>query len=428
MTQRKAGASPTAVRAAIACAVCMSIGLAPLFIGTFPVFLVPVSKEFGWGLSIFPRALLTAALTSALVGPVAGRLIDRYGVRPFMLAGIGAWGVSILALSFMPGNGLMIYLTPALIGIVSAFSGPISFAKVVSGWFDRNRGIVLGLVVSAAPAAATAGAVIAARELILTVGWRGAYRALAGIILVVGWPTALLYMREAPAIVRAASGGPADTAALVTGMRTAQALRTLDFWLLIGATCLTCGAINGVIGHFMAWSNERGLSASLAAAAVSMFSLIGPAGPILAGTVVDRMRGPRALFLFYALPLIGLTVVTFAGPMFQIPGMVLLGLGFSAVSGLLPYLSTRYFGLRCASEIFGIVIGVVTLAMGAGPVFIGFGRDLTNGYRQPIAVAFISLILALFISTTFRRYRYGGHSDPGIVLDAPPTSDATRTD
>src|SRR6202044_1341919 len=110
-------------------------------------------------------------------------------------------------------------------------------------------------------------------------------------------------------------------------------------------------------------------------------------------------------------------VVTFAGPMFQIPGMVLLGLGFSAVSGLLPYLSTRYFGLRCASEIFGIVIGVVTLAMGAGPVFIGFGRDLTNGYRQPIAVAFISLILALFISTTFRRYRYGGHSDPGIVLD-----------
>jgi len=393
----------------------MSIGLAPLFIGTFPVFLLPVSKEFGWGLSTFPQALLTTGLSSAIVGPFAGRLIDRYGVRPLMLAGIGAWGLCLLTLSFMPGNSVMIYVIPALIGAAGAFSGPISFAKVVSGWFDRNRGIVLGLVISAAPAAATAVAVIGARELILTVGWRATYRVFAAVILAVGWPTALLLMREAPVIGARASLDPAAGAPPSTGLRTSEALRTLDFWRVIGATCLICGAINGVSSHFIAWSIERGFSASLAAGAVSMFSLIGPAGPILAGLVLDRAQGPRGMLLFYALPLAGLSVVTFAGPAFQIPGMVLLGLGFSAASGVLPYLSTRYFGLRSASEIFGVALGLVTLSMGAGPVLNGFAHDMTGSYRQSIAAAFVSLFLALLISTTLRGYRYGGR--PGT--DAP---------
>src|SRR5579883_1006206 len=173
-----ASASRQAILAAIACGICMGLGLATLFVGTFPVFLVPVSRQFGWGLAVFPRAIMSAAIATALFGPLAGRLIDRYGVLPFMLAGLATWGACREAYSIVPGNALMIYVLTALIGVSGSLCGAVPLAQVVSGWFDKNRGLVLGLVLSAAPAATTAVAVLGARELILDFGWRAAYRVL----------------------------------------------------------------------------------------------------------------------------------------------------------------------------------------------------------------------------------------------------------
>jgi MFS family permease len=404
--------SPRAVLAATACALCMSLGLAALFIGTFPVFLEPLSRQFGWGLSVFPRALLVAAATSALVGPFAGRLIDRYGVRPLMLGGMAVWGACLLAISFARRDFLILYAIPALMGVSSACAGPISFVKVVSGWFNAHRGLVLGLVISAAPAAATAVAVLSARELIAVFGWRTAYRILGAVVLLIGWPVALLFMREAP--VTSAENPPRpDMAAaermLPPGLTTAAAVRTRDFWLLIGVTCLICGAINGIVSHFVAWSDERGLSTLTATEALSLFSLIGPVGPILAGMAVDRVRTQRVLFIFYALPLLGLSLLVLLGAAMQVPGMALLGFGFSAASGLLPYLVSRYFGLRSASEIFGLALGVVTLSMGMGPVLLGLGREHAGSYRAPVSLTFVALALALVLAAALRRYQFDTH-------------------
>ena len=48
----------------------MGLGMAPLFFGTFPLFLLPVSREFGWGAAIFPQSIMIAGCVGALMGPV----------------------------------------------------------------------------------------------------------------------------------------------------------------------------------------------------------------------------------------------------------------------------------------------------------------------------------------------------------------------
>lgn len=424
-----ASASRQAILAAIACGICMGLGLATLFVGTFPVFLVPVSRQFGWGLAVFPRAIMSAAIATALFGPLAGRLIDRYGVLPFMLAGLATWGACLGAYSIVPGNALMIYVLPALIGVSGSLCGPVPLAKVVSGWFDKNRGLVLGLVLSAAPAATTAVAVLGARELILDFGWRAAYRVLGSVVLLVGLPVALLFMREAPTVGKERESQPGTVnrrAASPPGLSTPEALRSLDFWLVVCATALACAAINGLIGHMIAWCNERGISGSLAAVAVSVFSLTGPAGPILAGWLADRLRGPRLLFLFYALPLVGVCMLALAPAYLFIPGAILMGLGFSSTTGLLPYLLTRYFGLRSASELFGIGIGLTTLGMGTGPVLIGWSHDRTGSYHQSLVMIFGVLAVALLVAAMLRPYRFAAHAAEGSER-APHVTDVTAS-
>lgn len=399
--------SPAAILAAVACAVCMAIGLAPLFIGSFPVFLKPVSQEFGWGFSVFPQALMVSGLSGAIAGPFIGRLIDRYGVRTFMLPGLALWSASLFAFSFLPNSRIALYLLPTFMGVVAASAGPISFARVVSGWFDQNRGLVLGLVLSAAPAVATAIAVNASQMVIDHHGWRAAYQALGIAAAVLSLPLAYFFMREkstAPRVNR--------EPVVLPGLTAGEALRTRELWLLLISGALVCAAMLGITSHFVAWSAERGVSATAATLAVSCFSLAGPVGPVVAGFVADRFQTPKIIPIFYLFPCAGLAMVMFGGEAWAVPGMILMGFGFSAVTGLLPYLVTRYFGLKASAEIFGISLGIFTLAMGGSPVVIGFARDLSGDYRSATIAALVASVAAVFVALPFPTYRFKAGKPP----------------
>jgi cyanate permease len=138
--------------------------------------------------------------------------------------------------------------------------------------------------------------------------------------------------------------------------------------------------------------------------ALSTFSLLGPTGPLLAGALADRVRGPRPLALFYGLPLIGLILLIAWGSPAVIPSMGLLGIGFSAASGMLPYLLTRYFGVAHSSQLFGIGLGVVTLAMGFGPVLMGFARDRLGTFTAITPVLLALFAAGLAVSLLLRTY------------------------
>ena len=394
-----------AYAAAFACALCMSLGLAPLFMGTFPLFLQPVSQELGWGAAIYPQAALVAGMSGALLGPIIGQLIDRFGVRPMMFVGLLGWAASLVGMSFLDGSYLAMLIMAVFMGITSAICGPISFAKIVAGWFDRNRGLALGIVLSAAPAIATAIMVVVARSTIAEFGWRFSYRAFAAGVVLLGIPTAYFLMHEARVSDRAGTPGAAD---LITGATAREAVRTRDFWMVMLVTGLVCGVVQAMVAHFVAWSAERGISDVSATVALSAFSLVGPAGPLLAGALADRVRGPKLLVIFYALPLIGLALLTGVGASAVVPAMVLSGIGFQASTGMLPYLLTRYFGVRYASQLFGMGLGVVTLSMGIGPVLVGLARDQFHTFAPITPVLFVLLLVAIATTLMFRGYEANG--------------------
>src|SRR6266545_7210907 len=70
------------------CTVLVALNLGAL--SSLSVFLKPVSQEFGWPRGATALAYTIAALTIGVAGVGWGRLADRFGTRPIVLAGAAA--------------------------------------------------------------------------------------------------------------------------------------------------------------------------------------------------------------------------------------------------------------------------------------------------------------------------------------------------
>jgi MFS family permease len=380
--------------AAGASALAMALGF-PLFIGTFPVFIGPVSQAFGWGAKVYPQSLLTVAITTAIAAPLIGQLIDRIGARTVVIVGLVAWAAEIFVLSLLSGSEAQLLSLSIVMGITAAAAGPVAYSRIVATWFDRHLALALALVLSAAPSLGAALLVSSAARLIPAFGWRAAYRLLAALVLVLAVPAALAWIRESR---RLATEGeeerPADE-----GASLGAAARSRDFWVIILVTCLICGVIQGIVVHFVAIASERGVEATRAALALSAFSLAAPIGPALAGALADR-AGPRVLAIFYAAPVISL--ILFLDANTPIAAMIGLGLGFSAAMGMLPYLLTRFFGLRHSSQLVGVGLGAASISISAGSVLVGAMRDRLGSFAPMLPMLLLVLGGAFFLSLALR--------------------------
>lgn len=391
----------TGVLAAIGCGICVGFGVIPLFVGTFPVFLKPVSDEFGWSLSLYPQAVLLVGMAGAVIGPFVGRLIDRYGVRRTLPFGLVLWCASFFSMSLIGGQPAAMYLVALLMALGATLAGPIAYVKVVSGWFDRNRGLALGLVLSGVPAIATAAAVQVSAVLIEADGWRVAYRILAAVAAMVTIPVAILLIREAPARSEAGPALSRDE-----GLTGSQALRSRAFLMVVGSNCLVVAGLMAVTNHIVAWTAGQGVSRDTATFALSLYSLVGPVGPLVGGFVMDRVPSPKIIAVFVLLSPTGMALLFLGGTPGLLTGMALLGLSYSSINGLVPLLVTRYFGLKASSEILGVALAALTISMGIGPVLLGLGHDLAGGYALPMAIV-AGVITVGFIGSLFLpAYRY----------------------
>lgn len=394
--------SREAIVVAIACSICMGLSFAPVFMGTFPLFLEPVSRQFQWSAAIFPQAMLISGLTGAVSGPLVGRLIDTMGVRKVSLPGLLAWAAALAAMSLLNGSIIVLYVVSALMGPLAATCGPVALAKVVSSWFDRSRGVALTAVLGGSVAIFTSLMLVLARVLMFDIGWRGTYLALAGLIILIALPVSYFFLKERPqSSPPSMEGKPGPVGMDVKPM---AAFTSRAFWTVILASTLVCASCSGLSSHFLPWGGERGVSSATATFALTLYSLAGPFSSLIAGGAADRLPRPGMLAVVFALPLLGFLAMLTSQEWAVVVGLALMGAGFAAVAGLLPFFTSRYFGLANASTIFGVAVGLITLSLGAGPVVLGVLRDKWGAYAPTSPVVAGALSLAVILALTLPRY------------------------
>src|ERR1700691_2439228 len=199
----------------------IAVSFGSLVIFTFGVFLKPLSDRFGWSRAEVSLAFTLTALMVAIFSPFIGRMVDRVGARKVLLPCVAVYGVAFCCLALVKTLAGL-YAIYVLLGVVGNGTTQLCYARVISAWFDRRRGLALATMMAGVGAGAI-GIPPLATWLIAAYGWREAYVILGTGIFVLGLIPAGLWLRETPPGAGASdSTGPALS---VEGVRGAEAAR-----------------------------------------------------------------------------------------------------------------------------------------------------------------------------------------------------------
>ena len=388
------------------------VGIASVLVLPFAIFLKPVTAEFGWSRGQMSTALAISAPFTIIATPLLGRLIDRYGFRPVLLPAFVLFGILMACFSLLGPQLLVFYALYAATNFVGTSSGPLPYSKAVAAWFDRERGLALGI----ATAGAGIGTVVMpliAQGLIDHSGWRAAYIGLAAISAVVGCAVVIFFIREPPGF-RAAGPRSASTA---PGMSASEAARrSWRFWMLAAIFFLGGVTINGTLAHVVALLTDRGMS-PLAAAGV--FSASGAAAVIarlIGGWLLDRVHAPYVTAFCMLVSAAGVFLLwSEAAGAALLLGIVCIGIGLGVEIDAMGFLISRYFGLKAFGEIYGWLFPAFTLGVGIGPALMGTSFDRFHSYGPMLSIFCGLLLLDAGLLTLLGDYAYPRQREPQIV-------------
>lgn len=404
--------NPWWIVAACVCGLVCSGG--PINIWTFSVFLKPVADALHIGRSDLAGALAVSAAFGACLSPIAGLLLDRFGARPVMITGIIVFAVTTAMQSLMTAAPLVIYSLFTIRSFGSAGCSPPVYAFIVARWFDRNRGLALGIALSGVGLGTAVIPPIAA-FLISHLDWRSAYIGVGGVILVLaGIPVALL-AREPDAGERAQLPHLAD--ADLPGVTLRDALtRTWRFWGMALAFCIGIIVLNGTLTQIVAMLMDRGVSLQAATTVLSASGIAAVVGRLVSGWLLDRVHGPYVAIGFFALLVVGVALFGsgLPGPAL-IAGAMLCGLANGAEVDLMGFFVSRYFGLKFYGRIMGTMFGIFQVCIGIGPLISTKTFDLYHSYGPAFQIFEVITIVSIAIFALLGPYPY-----PAKHRQAPP--------
>jgi len=380
----------------------------------FPVFYLSLIQSLG-----FSRQQATSGIffgfvvVAPLFGLLAGALIDRVGARSVILCGIVFSGLSLVLMGLISSvRQYYLLCFTEVVGYVLA--GPIPNQVLIANWFRALRGRSMGY---AYLGLGLGGAVspLLIHWLIATFGWRRAFQAIGIAIVVILFPVGLWITRSSPRELGLEPDG-ANKSGLTAGhvgdsksALAGQAVRTLDFWLLLTGSTLTIFAIGTVISHFVLFLTDAGHDVGWASRALSVLLISSLAGRVTVGYVADRFTRKKVMALFYLLlaVVIPLLLVSHSGSAL-LTFAVIFGFAMGADYMLIPLVAADCFGLGSLGKLLALIIMADSLGQTFGPVMAGRIFDLRHSYNLAWGIITIGGLLgaaAIYLISTDRANR-----------------------
>jgi len=375
---------------AIACGLGLACGLASVITATFSIFLGPLRSEFGWTPSETFTGLLLVTAAVTVAAPFVGTLVDRFGARRMILVGFLLEGAVIASFATQTESLATFYARYIALAILGLGTTHVAFARVISVWFDRRRGLALGLAL----AGLGLGGIIwplLSQWAIGAYGWRTAYVIVAFCVTTVGMLSIGLVVRESPAAMGLTpDGAPAEAATgsgqpsgSQTGFTLAQTMRQGHFWLMLAAFLLIGLAVQSIILHLVPMLVLRDVDPMRAAQAQSMVAAALIVGRVVAGTLMDRFFAPRVAIAFLVGPIVGIVLLASgaSGTGAFVAGM-LTGLAAGAEVDVTAYLASRYFGLKYFSRTYAWYYSAYSAGAGIGPLLTAQAVERFGDYTE----------------------------------------------
>ena len=382
-------------------------GLSGLAFYTFGVFVVPLSEAFGWSRGQISIAASFLIIGTAFTAPIVGALIDRVGARKVAIVSLIALSLGYVGLTQLGPSILWFYAAWLLVSLIGGGTTPVVWTRAVILWFDRSRGLSLGLTLSGAGLAGIFGP-LACTLLIQRFGWQAGYLGVGAFLFFVTLPIIIFLLRDKPRNTAAAASlaqqasEPATTvqqtstpAPQLTGMTFHEGVRTVAFWKIAIGFFFVSAAVAGLIINLVPLLISRGMTNVEAAQIAGFLGIAVLFGRVGVGLLLDRFPAPQIGRLLLGGTAIGCWFLSLAGAptWVAVLSVMCLGLAAAAEVDLVAYLSSRYFGMLSYGKIYGWQLTSFYLGAAIGPLAMGLAVDRFDSYTQ---VLYVSCGILLF--------------------------------
>ena len=397
--------------------------LGALLLQSFGLYIAVLSEEMGWSKTTLSGAAAMQSMEAAVIGPLLGWMMDRFGPQLIVRWGIVIFSLGLLLLSQV-GSVSTFYVSAVLMAIGASLAGYFPLSVAIVQWFEKYRARALSFM---SLGLAMGGLVVPALAWFMQhFGWRTTAAATGVLALVVGLPLARMIRRRpedhgehvdgiSPAehLIAAAEGTPRPPAQAEFSVR--EALRTRAFWLLAIGHGLALLVVTAVNVHAITHMKE-GLGYTVATAGwIIMLMTFGQMlGVLLGAGLGDRFDKRKVTALCMLAHALGLLCLTYATGMSGLIAFAAFhGLAWGLRGPFMLAIRADYFGRQAIGVIMGISAAIVAVGQVAGPLVAGVLADLTGNYRLGFTVlAVLSAMGSVSFMLATRPVRPGLSSVP----------------
>tara|TARA_R110000868_G_scaffold39376_15_gene137190 strand:- start:3846 stop:5117 length:1272 start_codon:yes stop_codon:yes gene_type:complete len=393
----------------------LAASLALIFVGSGSLFLLSVTLkdlalEFGWPREVPSLAFSLQFIGGGLGGILMGYLLDRVGavVLPAIAACAIVAGSILTTMVDAQWQLYAIYLV--LFGFLGQGSLYAPLMANISKWYERRRGMVVGIVASGQSLSGIVWPPIFGYA-VSEIGWRHGFIGFGVIAACIMLPICLVFTRKPPELETLAAAEALD--ATDSKGRARRRPRKGDTSLSYNALqMMLCAAIVGCcismslpLAHLVAYASDTGLPLTDAVTVLSVTLMAAFVSRVLlVGFLSDRFGGLAALFCFSALQavMLGLLTVADTTTLLYVVGIGF-GLGYGGIFPVYAVIVREYMPVDQAGRRTGIVFLFGACAMGFGSWMGGALFDATGSYTTPfllgVAANCVNLVIVGILLT-----------------------------
>ena len=387
----------------------VSIGLAN---NIYSLFIIPVTQTFGITRGTFSIASSIKYIAAFCSNLTFGLLYRRWGYRTMTTLALVMSTVAYAGYA-LSGNIVPFYLGAVLVGISESFFSTAGTSRIITDWFHRHQGTVLGIVMAASGLGGTVFSV-GLSEVMEHSGWRSAMWISAGLLLFSAVLIGLL-VRDAPAWMGLQPYGDAEDReharkqrgkrhahheSAWAGFGFARLRKRPCFYLAVAAALLMGIANYGISGQLVAYWQDCGMTATAAASAQGIMYLVLAVEKVVLGVICDRFGARAGMMLCMGCNLGGMLLLqTLPGYGGAVAGATVFAVGLCCTSIMLPVLTSDLFGQADYATVLGILLAMLSLSGAVASPMVNFIYDKAGSYipamRMLVGVSVLTITLYL---------------------------------
>jgi MFS family permease len=376
---------------------------------SYSVFFKPMQSFFNWDRATVSLVFSVFQLVRGAAAIGIGWLMGKHSPTRLALFGGILTGTGLI-LSSRVTELWQLFLTYGIIEAVGLSGAFVIATSVTSSWFEKNRGMAIGIV-SSGVGLGTLIIAPASQLLISSFNWQTAYVIIGSISAVVLIVTAF-FIKFRPGSVKL--GDPKDPISFKpletespdkTNITLKNAFLKPKLLMIAWIFFTFVFCLQMIIVHLVNHATDIGISPLVAATFISIIGFISIPGRILMGIVSDRIGTFSSLMICCSLLGLSLIWLLFSDTLmdFYIFAVVF-GFAYGGEVPLIPLSISRLYGIKSMAVLVGLVMFVSNIGGALGPWVGGKLFDISLNYQSAFITAIIVCISGLALATGLKLH------------------------